>query len=208
VAKSGEAAALPLVSLLILRRPRTWLRSRWLRFRPLAPARYKSSVGSLGLRDEGTLGISQGLDVVIPCSTRCVAAALRRHPGFDLHLPQFGLVERRPSEGLILALCEQVPNENRDLAGGRNNSDLLSTPCFSRSRHQHRREAFDRHALKSNRREECVGMRRKNGQIGPLTTVRAAWGVSGRPHLVSGFQAIQKVAIVYASWGVIWRIPV
>jgi hypothetical protein len=51
--------------------------------------------GSLGLRDEGTLGISQ--DLMFPCSTRCVAAALPQHSGFDLRLPQLGLVERGPA---------------------------------------------------------------------------------------------------------------
>src|SRR6202035_1836431 len=106
------------------------LRDRLLGFGPFAPGRYKANIGPLGLRDELSLGVSQGLDIVILRSPRSVAAALQRHSGLDLHLPQLSLMERRASEGIILALGQQVPDENRDFARGSNRGDLLSASDF------------------------------------------------------------------------------
>jgi hypothetical protein len=40
---------------------------------------------------------------------------------------------------------------------------------------------------------------RKNGQISPSATVRAARLAGSRPHLSSGFRAIQKIAIFHAG---------
>jgi hypothetical protein len=39
-------------------------------------------------------------------------------------------MERRASEGIILALGQQVPDENRDFARGSNRGDLLSASDF------------------------------------------------------------------------------
>jgi len=51
-------------------------------------------------------------------------------------------------------------------------------------------------------------MTRKNGQINPSATVRAARCAGSRPQLASGFQGSKKIATIHASSGVIWRMSV
>jgi hypothetical protein len=48
---------------------------------------------------------------------------------------------------------------------------------------------------------------RENGQINPSTTIPAAPGVGGRPHLTTVFQVNAKIATISASTGVIREIP-
>ena len=74
-------------------------------------------------------------------------------------------------------------------------------------RRRHQRETLDGHALKSNRREECVLMAAKNEQISPTTTVPVARGVDSRPHLASVLQEGRKSTNIHAGSGVIWGIP-
>src|SRR5829696_1825498 len=104
--------------------------SRALSPRPLAPGADKAGVGRLRLGQEGPLSDAHGLDAVVLGATRSIAAPLRRQPGLDLHLAQLGLAERRPAEGIALVMGQQVPNQDRDLAGRRDRSDLLPTPGF------------------------------------------------------------------------------
>jgi protein-L-isoaspartate O-methyltransferase len=49
---------------------------------------------------------------------------------------------------------------------------------------------------------------RENGQISPVTTVRAARAADSRPHLTFVLQEHRKSANIHASLGIIWRIPV
>jgi hypothetical protein len=55
------------------------------------------------LRSERSLSISQMFDAVISCASRYVATTLGGHSGLDLHLPELGLLQRRPAEGVVLA---------------------------------------------------------------------------------------------------------
>jgi hypothetical protein len=56
----------------------------------------------------------------------------------------------------------------------------------------HRHEAFDGHALKSNRREECVQMPSKNGQISSSAAVRGARITAAVPALRRSCQNATK----------------
>ena len=78
---------------------------------------------------------------------------------------------------------------------------------YGRSHHQHQRETLDGHALKSNRREECVVMPAKMSRSAPTTTVPVARGVDSRPHLASVLQEGRKSTNIHAGSGVIWGIP-
>src|SRR5262249_4328975 len=57
-------------------------------------------------------------------------------------------------------------------------------------------------------RRSASQMTRKNGQINPSATVRAARCAGSRPQLASGFQGSKKIATIHASSGVIWRMSV
>ena len=50
---------------------------------------------------------------------------------------------------------------------------------------------------------ECQG----NGQIRPSNAIRDDWNAGSRPRLGSGLPAIEKIATIRASSGVIWGIP-
>ena len=57
--------------------------------------------------DERPLLLPQRLDVVVSRPARCVAAALGRQSGLDLHLPQLRLQKRRAAEGVVLVLVSK-----------------------------------------------------------------------------------------------------
>ncbi len=67
---------------------------------------------------------------MIPGAPRGVAASLGRYAGLDLHLAQLRWVKRRPAESIVLVAAQQMPNDDRDLAGRRDRGDLLPTPSF------------------------------------------------------------------------------
>jgi hypothetical protein len=51
----------------------------------------------------------------------------------------------------------------------------------------------------------AIRVARRINSFGVLETIADV--MVSRPHLASGFQAIQKIAIVYASLEIIWGIP-
>src|ERR1700720_4663260 len=78
---------------------------------------------------------------------------------------------------------------------------------YGRSHHQHQPETLDGHALKSNRREECVLMPVKIARSALSTIVRAARAAGSHPHLASVLQEGRNSTNIHAGSGVIWGIP-
>src|SRR5215831_18616103 len=75
---------------------------------------------------------------------------------------------------------------------------------YGRSHHPRQHEAFDCHAFKRNRQEECVQMPVKIARSNPSTIVRAARAAGSQPYLPRpGFQGRCKIATLHAGFGVI-----
>src|SRR5580700_9366238 len=81
-------------------------------------------VGRLGLLDPSALLIAMALDIV-----RVGRASLATRglvPRFQLQIAQLPRVQRRPGPHVAFAFAQQMPDEHRELTGGRDSSDMLT----------------------------------------------------------------------------------
>jgi Transposase DDE domain group 1 len=81
--------------------------------------------------------------------------------------------------------------------------EILRLIAELRPHHPPQHEAFDCHAFKRNRREECVQMPVKIARSTPRPSFRAARAAGSQPHLASGFQGRCKIVTLHAGFGVI-----
>ena len=88
------------------------------------PAGDEAGIGCLGLLDPAPLLLAMVLDVV--GVSRPLLAPCRSIPRFELKISQLFGKQRRTRPHVALALGEQVPDDDRELAGGRDGRDVLA----------------------------------------------------------------------------------
>jgi len=85
-------------------------------------------IGTLGVFGDCFLSVSQRFDVVIVSLARLVAF-LHRLPALDLHAANLLGDEGRTCPKIVDVLGEQMPAQNRELAGDRDGRYLMAFPC-------------------------------------------------------------------------------
>ena len=88
------------------------------------PAGDEAGIGCLGLLDPAPLLLAMVLDVV--GVSRPLLAPCRSIPRFELKISQLFGKQRRTRPHVALALGEQVPDDDRELAGGRDGCYVLA----------------------------------------------------------------------------------
>jgi hypothetical protein len=88
------------------------------------PTGDEARVSRLGLLDPSALLIAMALDIV-----RVGPASLATRglvPCFQLQIAQLPRVQRRPRPHVAFAFAQQMPDEHRELTGGRDSGDMLT----------------------------------------------------------------------------------
>ena len=83
-----------------------------------------AAVGRLGLLDPSALLIAMALDIVRVGRASLTARGLV--PRFQLQIAQLRRVQRQPGPHVAFAFAQQMPDEHRELTGGRDSGDMLT----------------------------------------------------------------------------------
>ena len=92
------------------------------------PTGDEARVGRLGLLDPSALLIAMALDMALDI-VRVGRASLATRgpvPRFQLQIAQLPRVQRRPGPHVAFAFAQQMPDERRELTGGRDSGDMLT----------------------------------------------------------------------------------
>src|ERR1700677_4805613 len=88
------------------------------------PTGDEARVGRLGLLDPSALLIAMALDIVRVGRASLAARGLVSR--FQLQIAQLPRVQRRPGPHVAFAFAQQIPDEHRELTGGRDSGDMLT----------------------------------------------------------------------------------